>query len=399
MSADADGPGGAELTDQEKQDFETTLDTARRAAAVDEHPALTADDDPQASGEEAEPAASSALEEDPAAWEMSVAPVRAPAAAKAVPAGVPRRVAAALFDAGVSLVAAGVVLLVSELLWLRSRGAVSVPVWVPVFMFFAAGWAHTLAGEGLCGGVTLGKRMLGLRVVGGGGQEPVVWRVALRRACLDAVLLAVTVLALWLTMVRQYGGLPPGTAVEMDGSDVAVFCAFFVNLVVLLALARRLDPQRRFPHDSAAGLAVVSTAEAGTGAGVAAGSGRRRVAAPVGVVRSRWDDETAEVVPARPWDGRKWRPDPAAAARAAERERARMGPVSRLIERVVAWGPGSAAAPPAKVAAAGPTAVARASGAGRRGVGVISRLADRVVAWSEGETGPSSRGAEKDSTD
>ena len=324
--------------------------------------------------------------DDPAAWELPAIAASVPAAAKALPAGVARRGAAALLDAGVSLAAAGLVLLVSELLWLRSRGAVSVPVWAPVLVFFAAGWAHALVGEALCGGATLGKRALGLRVVGGGGQEPVLWRVAVRRACLDAVVLAVTALALWLTMVRQYGGLPPGAPVDLDGSDVAVFCAFFVNLVVLLALGRRLDPKRRFPHDSLAGLAVVCAAAADAGKGPAAGSGRRRVAAPVGVVRSRWDDETAEVVPARPWDGRKWRADPAAAAKAAERERERMGAVSRLIERVVAWGQGRAA-PPAKVAGAGPTAAAHASGAGRRGVGVINRLADRVVAWSEGDTG------------
>ena len=396
MSADADRQGGTGLTDQEKQDFETTLSTARRAADADEPPALTDDDGPEEGGGEAEPVDSGVLEDDDEAWEASVAPARVPVAAKAVPAGVPRRLAAALLDAGLSLAAAGVVLLVSELLWLRSQGAVSVPVWAPVLVFFAAGWAHTLAGEGLCAGATLGKRALGLRVVGGGGHEPALWRVAARRACLDAVVLVVTALALWLTMVRQYGGLPPGTPVDLDGSDVAVFCAFFVNLVVLLALGRRFDPKRRFPHDSLAGLAVVRTAAADVGKGPAAGSGRRRVAAPVGVVRPRWDEETAEVAPARPWDGRRWRPDPAAAAKAAERERARMGPVSRLIERAVAWGQGSVAAFPAKAADAGPEEASRRSGGGRR-VGVVNRLADRVVAWSEGETGPPSGGAEKNS--
>ena len=75
-----------------------------------------------------------------------------------------------------------------------------------------------------------------------------------------------------------------------------------------------------------------------------------------------------------------------------------MGPVSRLIERAVAWGQGSVAASPVKAAAAGPEEASRRSGGGRR-VGAINRLADRVVAWSEGETGPPSRGAEKDSAD
>ena len=398
MSADADRQGGTELTDQEKQDFETTLSTARRAADVDAPPALTDDDGPEEGGGEAGPVDSGVLEDDDEAWEASVAPARVPVAAKAVPAGVPRRVASALLDAGLSLAAAGVVLLVSELLWLRSQGAVSVPVWVPVLVFFAAGWAHTLAGEGLSAGATLGKRALGLRVVGGGGQEPALWRVAARRVCLDAIVLVVTALALWLTMVRQYGGLPPGTPVDLDGSDVVVFCAFFVNLVVLLALGRRFDPKRRFPHDSLAGLAVVCTGEAGVGAGAAGSSGGRRVAAPVGAVPSRWSDETAEVAPARPWDGRRWRPDPVAAAQAAERERARTGPVSRLIDRAVAWGQGSVAASSGKAAATGPEEASRRSGGGRR-VGVVNRLADRVVAWSEGETGPSSRGAEKGAAD
>ena len=305
--------------------------------------------------------------------------------------------AAALLDAGVSVAVAGVVLLVSELLWLRSQGAVSVPVWVPVLVFFAAGWTHTLVGEGaLYSGLTLGKRALGLRVVGGAGATPAMWRVAVRRACLDAVVLAVTTLALWFTMVRQYGGVPLGTPVELEGPDVAVFCAFFVNLVVLLALARRFDPKRRFPHDSLAALAVVCTGEAHVGAGAAGSYGGRRVAAPVGAVPPRWSDETAEVARARPWDGRRWRPDPAAAAKAAERARARAGPVSRLIDRAVAWGQGPAAALGAKAADAGAKEASRTSGAGRR-AGVVDRLADRVVAWSEGETGSSSRGAEKDS--
>ena len=392
MSDDAGEQGGVGIGEPEQEPFETAVGPGRQLADADKHPELTAGDGSPGEVE----AALAQVPDDPAAWEFPAIGGPVSLASKAAPGGVPRRAAAALLDAAVSLVPAGLALLVSELLWLRSQGAVSVPLWVPALVFFAAGWAHTLAGEGLCAGVTLGKRALGLRVVGGGGQEPALWRVAVRRACLDVVVLAVMALALWLTMVRQYGGLPLGAPVDLDGSDAVVFCAFFANLVVLLALGRRLDPKRRFPHDSLAGLAVVCTAAAKAGKGPAAGSGRRRVAAPVGVVRSRWDDETAEVVPARPWDGRKWRADPVAAAKAAERER--MGAVSRLIERVVAWGSGRAA-PPAKVAGAGPAAVACASGAGRRGVGVINHLADRVVAWSEGDMGPSLRGAEKDSTD
>ena len=386
MSGDGGEQGEVVLGDEERQQFETAVDTARRVAELDEPPALTAEDGVSGAedgdkGAHAEAVDPDALD-DPAAWELPAAD-SSPVAGKPVPAGPWRRIAAAVLDVGVSLAAAGVALLVSELLWLRSGGEVSAPVWVPVLVFFAVGWTHTLAGEGLCAGVTLGKRVLRLRVAGGGGREPALWRVAVRRACLEAVVLAVAALALWFTMVRQYGGLPPGTPVELDGSDAAVFCAFFVNLAVLLALARRFHPQRRFPHDSLAGLVVVCSG--GPGA-AGAGSSGRRVAAPVGVVRPRWDDETAEVVPERPWDGRRWRPDPAAAAKAAERERARMGPVSRLIDSAVAWGQGAVAAPAAKVGDAESKAASPGSGGGGR-VGLVNRLADRVVAWSEGETG------------
>ena len=404
MDGEADGQGGAVLTEGEKQAAEAALDTARRAVDVDTPPVLTADDDSaDEPGEEAEPGVSGLLEEDPAAWELAAdspsasAVSRAPAAElQTAEAGALLRAAAALLDAGLSLAAAGLALLVSELLWLRSEGAVSAPVWVPVLVFFAAGWTHTLAGEGLCAGVTAGKRALGLRVVGADGAEPALWRVAARRACLDALVLAVTVLALWLTMVRQYGGLPPGTPVEMDGSDVAIFCAFFVNLLVLLALGCCFDPQRRFPHDRLAGLGVVRSGDGVVQVGAAAGSGGRRVAAPVGAVRSRWDDETAEVAPARPWDGQRWRPDPAAAAAAEECRWERLGPVSRWIERVVAWGQGTEPAVSAQDASAGVKEV-RWSGEGRRIgiVNVVNRIADRVVAWSEGETRRSSGGGEK----
>lgn len=357
--------------EQDGQEYETPVEPPREPAGAER-----AEPDEEGEPGEVRDAFAQDLMEDRAAWGLSslVKPV--------VRAGVWRRTAAAALDAGVSLVAAGVVLLVSELLWLRSDGAVSVPVWVPVLVFFGAGWAHTLVGEGLCDGVTLGKRALGLRVVGGGGFPPALWRVAARRACLDAVVLVVTALALWLTMVRQYGGLPQGAPVEMDGSDAVVFCAFFVNLVVLLAFARRFDPQQRFPHDSLAELAVIIPEPAVDGPG----SGGRRVAAPVGAARPRWDEETAEVAPVRPWDGRKWRPDPEAAHKAAEREGARMGPVSRLIERVVAWGGGSGPAAGEKAAGEGAKAASSVPGGDRR-VEFVNRLADRVVAWSEGESG------------
>ena len=385
--------------DPEESAYETSVAPSGSTADLEDHAGVP--DDVEPSGEVSD-ALAAVAEDDPVLWGLASATptvVSRVRRVKTVAAGVWPRAAAALLDAAVSLAAAGVVVLVSELLWLRSDGAVSVPVWVPVVVFFAVGWAHTLFGEGLCAGVTLGKRALRLRVVGGGGADPVLWRVAARRVCLDVVVMAVAALALWLTMVRQYGGLPAGAPVDLDASDAVVFCAFFANLVVLLALGRRLDPQRRFPHDSLAGLAVLRTVAlaAGEGAGAGAGVGRRRVAAPVGAVSARWTEETAEVAPVRPWDGREWRPDPAAAGRVVARERARMGPASRLIERVVAWGQGSAASP-VKDADVGSEEGSRPSGRGRRS-GVVNRLADRVVAWSEGEPGPASGGRERDSVD
>ncbi len=382
MSENEVDQGPVVTGEQDEHEYETPVEPLREPAGADR---LDEEGEPG----EVRAAFAQDLVEDREAWGLS------PLVKPVVRAGVWRRTAAAVLDAGVSLVAAGVVLLVSELLWLRSEGAVSAPVWVPVLVFFGGGWAHTLVGEGLCNGVTLGKRALGLRVVGGGGFPPALWRVAARRACLDAVVLVVTALALWLTMVRQYGGLPQGTPVDMDGSDAMVFCAFFVNLVVLLALARRFDPKQRFPHDSLAELAVIIPEPAGGGAAAGSGSGGRRVAAPVGVVRPRWDKETAEVAPVRPWDGRKWRPDLEAAKKAAERARARMGPASRLIEWVVARGGGSGAG---QAAAEEAKSASFAPGGGRR-VGFVNRLADRVVAWSEGERAGSSRGGEKDPID
>ncbi|MCY4635156.1 MAG: RDD family protein [Acidobacteria bacterium] len=215
MSGDGNEQGEVVLGDEERQQFETAVDTVRRAAELDEPPALTAEDGVSGGEDGDEAAHAEAVDpdalDDPAAWELPAAD-SSPVAGKPVPAGLWRRIAAAVLDAGVSLAAAGVALLVSELLWLRSGGEVSAPVWVPVLVFFAVGWTHTLAGEGLCAGVTLGKRVLRLRVAGGGGREPALWRVAVRRACLEAVVLAVAALALWFTMVRQYRGAAAGDA-------------------------------------------------------------------------------------------------------------------------------------------------------------------------------------------
>ena len=382
------GRSSVVLGDDEEEVFgkiKRTVEASRASAQKD-----PADEDPPDEDfpDDDEPPLLSADEVD-AAWEMEPAPAEGASAVESVAddparAGGWRRGAAAALDLGVSLAALGVAVLVSELLWLRSGGQVSAPLWLLAAVFAGAGWTHTLVGEGLCGGATLGKRALGLRVaVPGGGALP-VWRVALRRLCLDTLLVALAAVARWFTMVRQHGRIPAGGPVGLDASDAAVFCAFFLNLVVLAALARRFDPRRRFPHDWVAGLSVVCDGDAEAGAGAAAGSGGRRVAAPVGAVRPRWDDETAEVASSRPWDGRKWRLDPAAAAKAADAAEARRGPLERLVERVVAWGE------PARSKTAGEGAVPTAwkdvpLPARRRRPGAVARLADRLVAWSEGE--------------
>lgn len=346
---------------------------------VDQPPALMDDDSP---GEVAEAFAADPME-DAEAWGFpSAARVPRLGATRVPRAGVFRRVAAAALDALLSLLVAAFALLVSELLWLRSAGDISVPVWVPLLVYFVAGWAHTLAGEGVFGGATLGKRALGLRVVGGGGLDPALWRVALRRMCLDAVVLLVAVLALWFTMVRQYRGLPGETPVEFDLADALVFCAFVVNLLVLLALGRRFDPQRRFPHDSLAGLAVISAAQP------AVGSFGRRVAAPVGAVRPRWTPETTEVVPPRPWDGRRWRRD---GVTPGVPDRGRPGPLSRVIDSLVGWGQPNVSEKPLE-----PAAKDSADRLADRPLGLVHRLADRLVSWSEGERGASSASRDKD---
>ena len=173
MSGDAGEQGEVVLGDEEKQQFETAVDTARRAGDLDDPPALTAEDGVSGEEDEDEEAEAEALDpnalDDPAAWELPGAD-SAPVAGKPVPAGVWRRTAAAVLDAGVSLAAAGVALLVSELLWLRSAGeGLGRRCGYRCWCSSAGGWAHTLVGEGLCNGVTLGKRALGLRVVGPGG--------------------------------------------------------------------------------------------------------------------------------------------------------------------------------------------------------------------------------------
>ena len=245
------------------------------------------------SGTERPPVLSSEFSPDDTdeAWEASVEdafsdavdPASAPVGTAfpgLVPAPVWRRAAAAALDAVCSLLVVGLVAVVSEVLWLRSGGQVSAPVSALAALFVLAGWVHAFAGEALSGAATLGKRALGLRVVGHGGEAPAVWRVVVRRLVLDGQALVVAALALWFTMVRQHRGLADTTPVALDRSDATVFLAFLLNLVVLVVLLRHFDPQRRFLHDRLAGLQVVWPE--GAGGQAALRSGGRRVAAPVG---------------------------------------------------------------------------------------------------------------------
>ncbi len=312
-----------------------------------------------------------------------------PAPSGPVPARVWRRAAAALLDAACGLVVVGLAAVVSEVLWLRSGGEVSAPVSALAVLFVVAGWVHVLVGEAVSGRGTLGKRALGLRVVCFSGEPPAPWRVGVRRLLLDAQAFALLVLALWLTMVRQHGGLVDGMPVSLDGSDAMVFLAFLLNLAVLVVLLRHFDPQRRFLHDRLAGLQVVSRAGARGKAVLRAGG--RRVAAPVGGRSAVWDDEAVGVVTPRPWEGVEWRPDPGAAAAAAQRRRERQGRFARLVERVVEWAEGQK--PVAPVRASGAPASSAAAVGERPLPGVVARSVDRVVAWWEGA--PTSSAADK----
>lgn len=329
---EADGGDRVRLTADEDRQF----DALRSGVAAQRRAALS--DPPELSAAEADAAWEAELDrpdEDPAEAARAVA---APVRAGHLEAPVWRRLLAVLVDAACSAAPVAVAAGVSELLWLRSQGAVSVPLSALAALFVLAGWTHTLAGEAFAGGATLGKRVAGLRVVDPGGGHPSAGRVVLRRFGLDVLLFVLVALALWFTMVRQHGGLVDGAVVAFALSDFLVFAAFLVNLVVVLLFARHLDPQGRFPHDRLAGLYVVGgegrwemdragSAEPGRPAG-------RRVAASVGAGGVSWDAESMSVVVPRPWDGRRWRPDLQAATAAAARRRASAGRIERFLYRL-----------------------------------------------------------------
>ena len=358
------------------------LEASRRAAA-----------DPGAASA-AETVQGLSPEDDDEAWEIPTDPVPAPVSPPPgafIEASLWRRGGAALVDAGCSLGVTGLAAAVSELLWWRSGGQVSAPVPALAALFFVAGWTHSVVGEGLCGGATLGKRWAALRVVDRRGRKPRVGWVLLRRLALDAVGLGIASLALWLTMVRQYGGLLDAAPVALERGDLAVFCAFAVNLLVLLGLAGRLDPQRRLPHDWLAGLCVAeadSLAVPSPSVPAGASAGGRRVAGPVGAALPVWDAESVGVVRLRPWEGRKAPPDPAGADAALKRRRDRAGSVARVVDGLVDWA-GRRGAAASRSAASGPAAAGSAalpSGPpGRRGGGAVARAADALVSWWEGD--------------
>ena len=358
-------------------DEDRQFDAMRSGVAAQRRAALS--DPPEMSAAEADAAWEAELDrpdEEPAEAARAVA---APVRAGPLEAAVWRRLVAVLVDAACSAALVAVAAGVSELLWLRSQGAVSVPLPALAALFVLAGWAHTLAGEAFAGGATLGKRAAGLRVVDAGGGRPSAGRVVLRRFCLDVLMVVLVALALWFTMVRQHGGLVDGAVVAFALSDFRVFAAFLVNLVVVLLFARHLDPQGRFPHDRLAGLYVLGgegrwemdragSAEVGRPAG-------RRVAAPVGAGRVSWDAESMSVLVPRPWDGRRWRPDLQAAAEAASRRRKSAGRVERFLHRLELWVEGGR--PPA--ASSRELAAPAPSCSSSR----LARALDALVSWSD----------------
>lgn len=319
-------------------DEDRQFDAMRSGVAAQRRAALS--DPPELSAAEADAAWEAELDrpdEEPEAARTVAAPVRA--GPREAP--VWRRLLAVLVDAACSAAPVAVAAGVSELLWLRSQGAVSVPLSALAALFVLVGWTHTLAGEASAGGATLGKRAAGLRVVDAGGERPAASRVVLRRFGLDVLVFVLVALALWFTMVRQHGGLVDDAVSAFAFSDFLVFAAFLVNLAVVLLFVRHLDPQGRFPHDRLAGLYVVvgegrwgmdgaGSAEAGRPAG-------RHVEAPIGAGRVSWDAESMSVVVPRPWDGRRWYPDLQAAAAAESRRRESAGRVERFLYRLELW--------------------------------------------------------------
>ena len=160
-------------------------------------------------------------------------------------AGLAHRFAASTADLVISLVVVAFAGLLSEVAWLRSDGAVSVPIEVFALAWYAFGWLVVVLGDGFSG-ASFGKRLFHLRVCALDGRPAPWWRPLFRRLLFDLTAGVVAGLALWLMLRRQ--GLLFDSARPFASSDLVVFAAFAVNLVVLIALLTRLDPQHRSLH-------------------------------------------------------------------------------------------------------------------------------------------------------
>ena len=179
-----------------------------------------------------------------------------PRAPRQVPgASLLRRVGAHVVDRLVVLPLVGLFFLLSEALWARSSGAVSLSVEFLAAVWFVGGWLVVLLGDGLAGR-SLGRRLASVRLVTPRGARPGVLLAVWHRILLDVLLVLVAFASLWLTLWRQ--GLDLAAPTRPFGAlDYAIWIAFVANLLFLLVLLRLLDSRGRFLHDRLSGLLVV----------------------------------------------------------------------------------------------------------------------------------------------
>ena len=183
-----------------------------------------------------------------------------PRARRAPPAAGPRtaplvmRVLSALIDSSLGLVVVAFMWLLAEVLYLRTDGAVSVPVAFFLSAWVACGWAIVVVGDGFSA-ATPGRRVMSLRVRMRDGSVAGWWRPLLRRVVFDLRILGVLGVALWLMLRRQ--GILFQEEYEYVPADAAVFAAFAVNLLILLSLVQRVGRRRPPWHDSLSGTLVL----------------------------------------------------------------------------------------------------------------------------------------------
>ena len=182
--------------------------------------------------------------------------VRPPRSARALPpAPFLRRVAAHGIDRLVVVPVMALLFLLSEAAWIRSEGRYFVSVEVFVAAWFAGGWLVAWIGDGLRDR-TFGRRLTGIRLVTDGRAVPRPLRVLLHRIVLDAVLVLILFVSLWLTMWRQ--GVDFGASARpLAVADFVVWLVFVANLLVGLLLLRQMNPTAGFVHDRLLGLRVV----------------------------------------------------------------------------------------------------------------------------------------------